>query len=386
MKILSYQDFRASVYGVSKKLNAACLCQFELTYQCDYHCRYCYTDCYNNKRYFKKELDTSQIKFILDKLYGEGIVWLCFTGGDPLKRSDFPVLYRYAKRKGFIITIFTNGYSLTREMSELFKSQPPFAIEITVDGAEPRLYDMITGLKNSFDIFRKNIDRILAAGIPLKIKTRITRANLYEWEKIKKFVNGLGLVFRPAFYLHARLNGDQSPCRLRLLPQEAFFVYQYIGMSRRTKKKLFGRFWHGDERNIREYFSQDMSRYFNEYLSKQLFSPHDESQNNKVFSCALGTCQGMIVDPYGNAALCLLLREPRYSLFNREISWIQKQFQSITDNTMYRSKSKCRWCNVRSFCYNCPGKAYLEKGDREASLDFFCQWTKFYCQHSVSMF
>ena len=38
-----------------------------------------------------------------------GCLWLLITGGEPLIRPDFLDVYTHAKRKGLIITLFTNG-------------------------------------------------------------------------------------------------------------------------------------------------------------------------------------------------------------------------------------------------------------------------------------
>ena len=48
-----------------------------------------------------RELTTEQWFGIFDQLAEAGCLWMTWTGGEILLRSDFRELYSYAKRKGF---------------------------------------------------------------------------------------------------------------------------------------------------------------------------------------------------------------------------------------------------------------------------------------------
>ena len=56
-----------------------------------------------------RELRTEEHFRLLDELADAGGLWLLFTGGEIFARPDFLEIYLYAKRKGFLITLFTNG-------------------------------------------------------------------------------------------------------------------------------------------------------------------------------------------------------------------------------------------------------------------------------------
>ena len=45
-------------------------------------------------------------------------------------RRDFPELYMYAKRKGFMVCVFTNAYTLNGTLFNLFEQYPPFSVDI----------------------------------------------------------------------------------------------------------------------------------------------------------------------------------------------------------------------------------------------------------------
>jgi len=198
MKETQYIRFSAKTHTKNWQMRCPSVCEFELTFKCGLHCRHCYTDCYNKPGLIKDELDTKKIKSILDKVHAAGVIWLCFTGGDPLTRKDFPEIYAYAKNKGFIVTLFTNACSMTEEIADALKKSPPFVIEITLNAVTRDRYELISRVKGSFERAMDGIRMITERGLPLKIKTLVTRDNLEDVPRIKKYVERLGLDFKPS--------------------------------------------------------------------------------------------------------------------------------------------------------------------------------------------
>lgn len=340
MKEVQYKSFSWQTHKRNWKLKSPNVCQLELTFGCGLHCKHCYTDCYNKPSLLEKELSTKEIKFILDKVYRSGAIWICFTGGDPLARRDFLDIYSYAKNKGFIITLFTNAYSMTRKIAKYLKEKPPFVIEITLNAATKETYEKISRVEGSFAKAKKGISLILKGGLPLKIKTQITKDNFKEAPKIKKFIEGLGLKFRPSYDLHARLNGDLDPCSLRITPQEI--------LSLSGRKDL----------------SDDDCRIPS--LSKR----HKQQVN--LFSCAIGGGDGIHIDPYGNTFPCNLIRQPVVNLLKFDIANALNRLPPSVINRGFTSNSKCSGCNLRQLCHWCPGRAYVETGNMEKPIEYYC--------------
>jgi MoaA/NifB/PqqE/SkfB family radical SAM enzyme len=57
-----------------------------ITYRCNNNCYFCYTGGPRNVA----ELNTSDWKHVLDKLWDSGIPQVVFTGGEPTLRDDLP--------------------------------------------------------------------------------------------------------------------------------------------------------------------------------------------------------------------------------------------------------------------------------------------------------
>ena len=78
--------------------------------------------CYLQDHHAEDFLSKDDVIQMLDLLYDEGILFLTLTGGEVLTRKDFAEIYAYAKRKGFLMEVFTNGYALTEEVIALFST------------------------------------------------------------------------------------------------------------------------------------------------------------------------------------------------------------------------------------------------------------------------
>jgi len=333
MKEIQYKSFSLKTHKKNWQTNKANTCQFELTFKCGLHCRYCCTDCYNKFDYVNSELTTKEVKLAIDKIRKAGVIWLCLTGGDPLARVDFLDIYSYAKEKGFIISVFTNGYSMTKKIAQYLKRKPPFAIEITLNAVTEKLYEKISQVKGSFKKTMDGIELILKEGLPLKIKTQITKDNLQEFSDIKSFIETLGLKFWPAFDLNPRLNGDLAPCALRIAPQDVLYL---------TGKKRI---------------SDDCFRQV----------------KSGLFRCSINSGDGFYIGPDGNMFLCNLLRKPNFNLLKVDVEYALNELLSSIRNEKFTTNPKCNNCNLGEFCVNCPGVSYLETGDKEAAIGYYCE-------------
>ncbi|MCK4859889.1 MAG: radical SAM protein [Candidatus Omnitrophica bacterium] len=315
--------------------------QIEITFGCSLRCVHCYSDCYNNPESIKNELTYKEITNILDQIHNEGCLWLCFTGGDPLARTDFLDIYTYAKKLGFLITIFTNGTLITEEIADYFLKEPPFSIEITLNGISPKTYETISQIPGSFKKAMQGIRLIIERKLPLKIKFQAMTINHYELEKVKEFSKKIGAVFKyGGSMIYPRLDASKEPCKLRLPPS------QLIEMN----------------------YPQD----FCEEIENKKIPDSPSRWSERLFRCAAGI-NSFAIDPYGNLIFCTFVREPNFSLKEGKFSEGFYSLYPQIRSTEWRTDSKCRECKLQPLCNNCPGKAYLETGDPEAPVDYFCQ-------------
>jgi radical SAM protein with 4Fe4S-binding SPASM domain len=325
--------------------------QMELTYLCPLHCEHCYTDCYNNKETARKELPTPKVKSVMDKCRADGVMWFCFSGGDPLMRKDFTELYLYAKKLGFITSVFSPIVSMNDRILKTFLASPPFNIETTLNAATHSKYKEITktGL---FKNHIQSIKKLLKNKIPVRVKTQVTKQNIGQIDKIKKVVESLGLDFRPSTMLHARLNCNTHPCTLRLRPKEAVRV-----------NELYGFFDDEESRRPGEKFD----------IKKLIGKP----ENDKLLTCAAGG-HAFWISPQGKMLICGNLRMIDYDLSKKNNS-VKQGFYKLhkkIHGLRFKTQSKCRSCEHRFICKWCAGRAILETRSLEEPIDYFCRLTE----------
>lgn len=98
----------------------------------------------------KQRLTFGEIIRIIDRIYEAGCLWLTFSGGEPFLREDFLDIYTYARKKGFLISIFTNATLITPQIVDYLAKLPPYSIELTLNGISKQVYEQITQLPGSF--------------------------------------------------------------------------------------------------------------------------------------------------------------------------------------------------------------------------------------------
>jgi radical SAM protein with 4Fe4S-binding SPASM domain len=315
---------------------------FELTFRCNLRCVHCYCNlALNDQDAVKEELNTQEIRNILDQIAEAGCLWLLMSGGEPLVRKDFLEIYTYAKKKGFIITLFTNGTLITPELADYLVQWPPSSVEITLYGITSEVFERVTGVPGSFKRCKNGIELLLERKIPLELKTMVMTLNKEELWQIKRYSEELGLDFRFDPELNARLDGSKTPCNFRLSPQEV--VELDLADRKRAKK-------------------------WKEFCEK--FVEPVESDN--LYSCGAGI-NTFHVNPYGKLTVCSMSRFQEYNLrsgsFKEGWEKVIPEFLTLKAKTDY----PCGKCDLISLCNQCPGWAWLENGNPEEPVEYFCQ-------------
>jgi len=324
--------------------------QIELTYRCNLNCIHCYCKGSEDKN---QELTTAEWKGILDMIQKEGCLNLCFTGGDPLIRDDFLEIYAYAKAKGFIITLFTNGLALTAKIIDYLVKSPPFSIEITLNGITQKTYESITQIPGSFFKIIQIIKTLKEKKLPLRLKTNSLKQNKEELVRVKSFTEQLftnlprnKYRFQYDTIIFPRLNRDKTPCNYRLSFDELLEV-------RKQDSDIWGEY-------------QDA-------LSCEL--PGLKRKRRFLYQCNSWMNQ-FFIDPYGYLKFCDM--SDKFSVDLKAAAFREgfyKIFPKLL-NEKFKTKSKCKNCRLRLICYHCPARAYLETGDEEAPVPYYCELAK----------
>ncbi|MCP4431723.1 MAG: radical SAM protein, partial [Gammaproteobacteria bacterium] len=219
---LTDADYISALGRKADMANVPLTASIELTERCNLHCTHCYLGDQERLRHNReRELVTAQWMRILDEMADMGCLYLLITGGDPMLRKDFADIYRHARSRGFLVTLFTNGTLLTPTIIDLFREWPPYTLEITLYGVTRETYEKITGIPGSYMRCMAGIEQLEQLGIGLGLKTVLMRSNRHEFDEIATFCRTHSTdKFRFDAEIQGQFDGSGGPLKERLDPEE----------------------------------------------------------------------------------------------------------------------------------------------------------------------
>jgi len=314
----------------------------ELTNRCNLKCVHCYCNQASGDEGIKKqELSTSQIIKILADAEKRSCLWLLFTGGEPLLREDFFDIYIHAKKRGFLVTVFTNGTLITSDAADIFAEWPPSTIEVTLYGATKETYEKITGIPGSFKLCMDGIRTLRERGVPVDLKTMVSTLNMGEIRDIKKLAKTISPRFRLDPLIQSRIDGQKEPCRYRVSPEEA------VSLDLEDHDRLEG---------------------WKKYLKKagELEMP------DSLFSCGAGK-DSFFIDPYGYMCVCSMCTSLSYKIGEYSFDDIWDERFPETLGKKQSSDFKCRGCDAAAYCDHCAGWGMTENRDPGSVVEYLCE-------------
>ena len=168
--------------------------RLEVTRHCNCKCYFCHNQNTFAKegRLTKKDLNTEQIKYIIDQVVLADVPKIRFTGGEPLTRPDILELIKYAKSKGLQVRLNTNGTLIDKNIAETLKKYVDIVL-ISILSIKEEENDSIVLLRDGFKKKIEAINRLKGAKPNfLWGCTVATNKNIEELEKIADFVYSMG--------------------------------------------------------------------------------------------------------------------------------------------------------------------------------------------------
>ena len=331
--------------------------EIELTARCNNDCRHCYINLPAGDRAVRAgELSFDEICAVADQAVELGALWCLLTGGEPLLRPDFSDIYLALKKRGLLVSVFTNACLIRPEHVDLFRRYPPRDVEITMYGAGRESYERVTRAPGSFEAFQRGVRLLEQGGVRARHKAMALRSNVDELAAMAAFGRAHTKdYFRFDFLLHLRYDRDAARnaeiCAERLTPEEITVI---------------------------EKSDDERARALRRECRRAVVSGAPP-EPDLVFQCDVG--QGFTVGWDGSLRLCSSLCHPDYVADVRReplaVAWRRLASNARTARTRDAAYlDLCGACGLTDLCLYCPAHAYLENGSLTRPIDDFCATAK----------
>ena len=338
MQVIDFATDRRYVWEQNHQIYSVI---FEITPKCNFNCIHCYL----HNLHFSDELSFKEIIEIIDILYEKEVLFITLTGGEIFTRKDFLKIYLYAKQKGFIVELYTNGALIDESIISAFRKYPPLLVDISLYGSCEETYKKVTGVSGAFDKIMHNIEDLLAAGIRVSLKAPVLNLYYSDLSKIKAIAESFDVPFRTGFEIFPSIDNDDS-------------VQQYsVSLP-------------------------DALRYeFAEFVKKPRTFGEDDAvevvkllDGRPLFRCKLGRAS-CTIDYEGRMCPCMSFRHAGKKLTaeNFDALWESfRQYPMMKASPAY----PCLRCEAYDYCDICPAMMQFVHGDLEYVDEHFCKSAK----------
>lgn len=305
----------------------------EVTWRCNQSCGHCYLagDCL--------EMETDQIRCVLEKLKHAGCLFLTVTGGEPMLRPDLLDLLDLATDLGMAVTLKTNATLIDTNAAQRISRLGLQDVHVSLLGADADSHDTMTGLPGSFDRACRAITELTGRGVRVRVMSVITRGRANDVPALLALSSNLGVpaaCHTMSAFLFPKNNADPSPLKYRMDDSELTCFYR-LSTSLGTT---------GDTEKIPD-------------AGQKAAAPETEG----FPQCRTGQA-GFTMQPDGSVIPCQAIPVVIGSILTQpadRIPW-SAEAGRVADRLCPGPNHPCRGCTRIDTCFRCPGLAFLETG------------------------
>jgi len=317
----------------------------ELTERCNLSCVHCYINqSPNNRAVQERELTTKQSIGLIDQIADAGCLFLLITGGEPLLRKDFKEIFIHARRRGMIVSLFSNATMLTTELADFLADYGLHSLEVSLYGATEETYGKVTGSPGSYQRCLHGIELALERKIDTSLKTVLIKPNFHELQALKTLAKRFGVKYRYDGQLWPRLDGKQDTF---------FYQIPYEDLLRLDEE---------DPERSRGW--AEVSKTFEGQLLR----------SERVVTCG-AAFRSFHIDSSGILSACMMLRNPSYDLREIPFTLAWEELGKLRE-LKRQQHTECETCQINALCQQCPGWSMQYINDYETPVPFICELGK----------
>lgn len=341
----------AQAYKERTGIRPPSIVAWEITRSCNLSCAHCRAAAEFGA--YPGELTLDQCKALIDDICSITNPILILTGGEPFMRPDIWDIIDYAREKGAMPVIGTNGTVITEEIAAHMAEHRIKRISVSIDFPDAEGQDAFRGKKGAFDDAIRGIRIAEEHGIGVQVNTTVTKQNADKMDDLLKLAEDIGAAALHPFFLVPTGRGE-SLRDIELSPDEYEEVLNWVWDRQKTSPLYFK--------------PTDAPHYYRVAHQKA----HQEDMTGEELSHVINThsrgCLGGIsfvfishvgdVQPCGYFDMQLgnVLEEPFSKI------WTESPvFNNLRDYSLL--KGKCGACEFKAVCGGCRARALSATGD-----------------------
>lgn len=213
--------------------------QIELTKKCNERCIHCYLPLKDRVSTSSHVMSTDEVKKVLDQAAEMGVLGVTFSGGELLLRKDLLEILQYARKKDFIISLFSNVVLLTERMASKFKEINVNNVQVSLYSMDRDIHETITQIKGSYERTKRGIEILLKHGVNVIISCPIMKINKNSFRGVQAYADSLRIKAGGDYQLIGQGDLDTSNLEQRMNIAEAEeFITDMIVNNEEYKKSL----------------------------------------------------------------------------------------------------------------------------------------------------
>ena len=331
MSLMEELNYKALRLGIPLSVH------LDVTYRCNERCEHCYLD---HEDY--GEMQTAEIRGLLDQLAEAGVFFLTISGGEALVRRDIFEIIEHARRLHFSVKLKTNALLIGEREARRLRALAVEQVQVSVYSDRAEAHDAVTKVRGSFERTLAGIRAMRAEGLKVTLANVLMRGHVHDGQRVRALAAEMGARYALDPTITPMMNGDTSVLRLRLETAELTEVFHDAG--------IVG--------SVEEFCTPP---------------PAVDEGVREGYPCSAGHT-ACYISPYGDLYPCVQfplkcgnVREQRFVDIWAESPQL-KEVRSIRGKDL----TSCSSCRHLGSCTRCPGLAYME-GDMRGPSSADCQ-------------
>lgn len=314
-----------------KGLTAPVNLTWEITLKCNLRCRHCLSSA---GQPHPGELSTQECYEVIDQLAENKVFQINVGGGEPFARRDFFLILQYAKQKGIVACISTNGTMIDPDVCRRLADLGRVYLQVSLDGVDEQTNDGIRG-ENTYKRALSGMSLLAGHGLHFSVNTVLTRQNYDQLEPLKALAAAYGATLRVSRF---RPSGRARGIWQELAPR---------------KEQL-------------ESFSAWLQKESDVLTGDSFFSLTSEKRRRMGLDLCGAAKMTCCLSPSGEVYPCAFLQEDRFSAGNLRKQRLFDIWHNSSVMRTFRSLdvNSCHSCFRFDSCRGgCPAVAYFMHND-----------------------